>query len=84
MSTAYLTEEEYLENCFLWASINEELNSRYSPNPWRFHICFRPYPQEARFVVVFRNFEQTRELTVDSSSKDGVHTFQCSERYIGP
>ena len=78
MSEAYLTEDEYHENCWAYGAISLELNKRFHPNPWIFKACFRPDPNQKKFIVLFRNFECTKELTVTYSleGESELYTFQ--------
>lgn len=65
MPEAYYCEEQYKESCFCWAEIAAEMNQRFQPNPWVFKYGYRPWRDEMRFIVTFRNFDNSLEITAD-------------------
>lgn len=78
MAEIYRTEDEYKEHCWAHGGMSLELSRRFDPNPWIFKVCFRPNRSENRFIVVFRDFECTKELTVTCTleGKSESYTFQ--------
>lgn len=80
MSETYFTEAEYQEYCWAYGGISLELSKRFNPNPWIFKVCFRPDPHENRFIVVFRNFECTKELTVTYTLADGSESYTFQQK----
>lgn len=65
------TMEEYENECFLWATINEKINKAYSPNPWLFKIGYKMWQNTNDFTIIFRNFDDTRLMTVKAVYIDG-------------
>lgn len=80
MSETYFTEAEYQEHCWASGAISLEVSKRFDPNPWIFKVCFRPNPCEKRFIVVFRNFECTKELTVTYTLADGSESYTFQQK----
>lgn len=75
----YLTEDEFHDSCVFWARVENEIASRYNPNPWLFQSGCRPEPQENRYVFTYRNFDDSAHLTVEFSCKDGKTSFRLHE-----
>lgn len=84
MAEVYRTENEYKEHCWAYSSISLELSKRFDPNPWIFEVCFRPDLQENRFIVLFRDFECTQELTVTYTLEGEAESYTFQQKPTQP
>ena len=64
MAPHYLTEDEYKRNCYYWIEIQQKLEELKKPTPWIFQSACKPMPQQDTVVVVFRNFDNSKTITV--------------------
>ncbi len=65
MPNSYNTLEDYHQYCYFWATLEQFLEQRFNPNPWIFESAYQPHPKENRYVVTFRNFDNSQHLIVD-------------------
>lgn len=66
----YETLDDYHYYCYFWGELDHRMNERFHPNPWLFKIAYQPLPEE-HYVVVFRNFDSSKEYIVSCTQTNG-------------
>lgn len=73
------TEDEYSYYCNFKGCLAKELEKKYSPNPWVFQDAVQYRDMEQHYTVNFRNFDNSRHLSVDVTYSDGAYHYTFSE-----
>lgn len=74
------TEDEYIRHCNFKGFLAEELDKRYSPNPWVFQDAIQYREPEQHFTVNFRSFDGSRRLSVGVKWIAREYRYTFSER----
>lgn len=59
------TLEDYQSNCSFWGELERRLDAMFTPNPWIFQFAYQPDPNVQRYVITFRNFDNSDHYTVE-------------------